>query len=435
MSTSSSFTSPTSVTGIVATSRAFTGLVANTTYYFRVQSAAAGMTTGWSSAASAATTHLATPTITVTVNSSTQITVSWPAVSYATSYAYNGSKAASFSPLTHASTTASTSQVFSGLSQGTTYYFRVYAGNANDTSSWSGTVAGTTGVDAPAAPSVSAYLSGGWAYGSAGAVGCPAGTSVYYEVAYNVNDGGMTWPGWTGSLVATGTTQGYKYGYWTYAYCQGPNAASGAAGGNYAAVVIPIDTPAAPCSSAWMSGSNAIGASCAISCNGGTPQYQVPWNVNGGGMNWPGYWAGSSATIGATEGYKYGFWTYAYCHGAYADSASVGGNYSEVVRPFNTPAAPTYLSPGSFKAGVYAAVNYAGYCPGGTNQISATFRTLAWSGKTYGPHPWGYNDVWDYDHLQSTAKNVQYWGQYQCQTSYATSPMSPESYNVIVMYP
>jgi hypothetical protein len=254
----------------------------------------------------------------------------------ATGYGLQVSRSNSFSPLDWGNVIASTSQVFTGLNQGTTYYFRVYANNANDTSSWSGTTNATTTVDAPAAPGISAYVSGGWAYGAAGAVGCGTGAWPVYQIAYNYNGGGMNWPGWTGTPIGTGNTQGYKYGYWSYAYCQGPNAASG----------------------------------------------------------------------------------------------SAGGNYAEVVMAINTPAAPGYAGPGSMTYNVQYAMNFTSYCPAGTSTISTTFRSLA-NGGNFGPHPWGFLDSWG---SGMRGRVAYYWAKNQCQTSYYTSALSPESYTGVTVY-
>jgi prepilin-type N-terminal cleavage/methylation domain-containing protein len=244
-SLSSSFTSPTTITGITATNYVSTGLAASTTYYFRVTAVSGSNNSPYSNITNVATAHLTTPVASATTNSSYQITASWNAVSYATSYTINRSLSSSFTSPTTVTGVTATSYAFTGLTPATVYYFRVTALNANDTSSVSGTVTATTTIDAPAAPSISAYQSGGWAYGQAGAVSCNGGTP-YYQVVYNINDSGQTWPGWTGSLVGTGNNQGYKYGYWAYAYCQGPSAASAASGGNYASTIIPINTPGAP---------------------------------------------------------------------------------------------------------------------------------------------------------------------------------------------
>ena len=340
-STSLSFTSPTTTTGITTLNRAFTGLSANTTYYFRVKAVNANDNSSWSAAKSVATLHLATPTIaSANTNSSTEITISWNSISMATGYTYNVSEVGSFSTIAATGTIASTTKTISGLLQGKLYYFRVNATNTNDTSGWSNTATATTAIDAPTAPSITAYLSGGTAYGSAGEVYCGVGASPYYQVAYNTNDGTATWPGWTGRLVAAGSNQGYKYGYWAYAYCQGANAASAVAGGNYASIVIPI----------------------------------------------------------------------------------------------NTPYAPTYAGPGSFTHNVYAIVNYTTYCPAGTSVVpgSGTFRSRAtWNNSYWGPHPFGFNDWWGNEGANS---NVEYWGKYQCSTGYTTSDMSPESYVMIHVY-
>jgi hypothetical protein len=288
--------------------------------------------------------HISAPVVSATTNSGTQITTNWGAVTNATSYTINESTSSVFTSPVVVSGLTTTSYVFTGLTPGTTYYYRVQTITSGDISSWSNTTTATTIVDAPAAPSVSASISSNNAVGTASAVAC-ANSTPEYQFEYNINDG--SWSGWSSWSTAT-----------TY-------------------------------------------------------------------------------SVSTNQGYKYGFIGRAFCHGTGSDSQPSGNSgASYAVQPINTPPVPTYLVPPYFNSNVYAMVNYQAYCPSGTGVANATFRSRASSGggnyAYYGPHPWGYNDSWENDSRANGS--VEYWGSYQCYTSYYTSPISPESDNTITVY-
>lgn len=158
-STSSTFSSPT-VVASASQPYVVTGLAAGTTLYFRVQAVASGYTSGWS-ATDQATSQVPTPTCsTSTVNSNTQITAAWGAVTNATSYTLDYASNSSFTGATSISSISTTSQAVTGLSNGTTYYFRVTA--------YIGAVFGNAGTCPSAATGVDGPTSVGWsadAYG------------------------------------------------------------------------------------------------------------------------------------------------------------------------------------------------------------------------------------------------------------------------------
>jgi prepilin-type N-terminal cleavage/methylation domain-containing protein len=236
------------------------------------------------------------------------------------------------------------------------------------------------------------------------------------------------------SLSVTSLTPGT-----TYYFRITPNATSSqGVWSNTASATTTISPPPTPSMSAVMSGTNALGTVSTVACTVGITQYQIQYSSTSTGTlgAWSGWTAWSTTqtlTIAAQEGFQYSFESQARCQGANAASVPTAmTNVASTVRPINTPSAPTYLSPPYFNSNVYAIVNYASYCPGGTNLVNATFRTTAWTGASWGPNPFGYNDSWQ--NVDGHDENVQYWGHYQCQTAYATSPYSPESYNVIVVH-
>jgi hypothetical protein len=145
VSTDSSFAATiVNQTGITATDYEANGLSNNTTYYWRVNSTKASGTTSWSSPGTF-TTAVGAPSALVLsspANSATGVVtnpiLSWSSVPNALSYSVQVSTVSSFaSTVVNQAGIASTSCPVSGLSNNTTYYWRVNALNASGAGSWS----------------------------------------------------------------------------------------------------------------------------------------------------------------------------------------------------------------------------------------------------------------------------------------------------------
>jgi prepilin-type N-terminal cleavage/methylation domain-containing protein len=194
--------------GVTTTSFTFSGAASGYTYYVRAQSAASGFTSGWSSSV-AVTVPVAAPIgATLTINSSTQATVSWSAVSGASSYTVQYANNSGFSSSASVTGITSTSKIITGLSQGMPEYARVYAVAYGTSSSVSSTVSGTTTIDKPATATLSVDTTT-WATGSHHNVNyisyCPSGTSL--------NPG----PDFQGGFGSSGfSAPDYPMHYWHY---------------------------------------------------------------------------------------------------------------------------------------------------------------------------------------------------------------------------
>ena len=236
-----------------------------------------------------------TPVITATVNSTSQITISWPAATNALSYTIQCSTDGGATWATDCVyTTTGLTYIHTGLITGKKYYYRVKGVADTFSSSWSNIATATTTVTAPPAPSVSAAMSGSTAVGTVSAVACAANTSVRYQTQYNINDG--SWTAWSESATiptvnVTNTNQGYKYQFNARAYCQGPDSSSAYSSVSTASVVRSIDQPATP---VWINGgyyasNEQFYVNYASYCPSGS------WVVNAGfrSLPWPGsatYW-------------------------------------------------------------------------------------------------------------------------------------------------
>jgi hypothetical protein len=149
VSTSSSFTTTVvNQTGITSTSYPVSGLANSTTYYWRVNATNSGGTSAWSSPVWSFTTVVvppSAPTLASPANgSATQSitpTLSWNTSTGATSYGLQVSTSSSFTTtVVNQTGITSTSRAISGLSNNTTYYWRVNATNTAGTSAWSSQV-------------------------------------------------------------------------------------------------------------------------------------------------------------------------------------------------------------------------------------------------------------------------------------------------------
>lgn len=181
---------PTILNGITGTSSVRTGLTTGVTYHYQVRGIN-GANESTLSNISSATTFVSAPSCTTsTLNSNTQITIGWSAVPGATSY--TSQRSTDNSNWTDSTNTAGLSQVFSGLNNGTTYFFRVQASAGSTPSAWASCPSRATGVSGP---------TGGW---SAQAYGVRAWNAVTWMPGDGYNYG--NW--WTNGMYINAACSG-----------------------------------------------------------------------------------------------------------------------------------------------------------------------------------------------------------------------------------
>ncbi|OGS36050.1 MAG: hypothetical protein A2293_05950 [Elusimicrobia bacterium RIFOXYB2_FULL_49_7] len=144
--------------GLTATTYALSGLTHYTTYYWRVSASNIAGTGKWSSVYSFSTV-LAAPTLSFPSTGATGLaiapTLSWNTVSFATVYSLQISNDSTFSAsivYSRTGLTAPSHTLSMNLSNNTTYYWRVNAGNATSVSAWSTKNTFTTIIALPQAP-------------------------------------------------------------------------------------------------------------------------------------------------------------------------------------------------------------------------------------------------------------------------------------------
>jgi len=128
---------------LTSASKMLSGLANSTTYYWRVQAKNAGGVSAWTTAWNFTTIIAApiTPTLTAPVNGTTGMalkdTLTWSTVTGATSYHVQVSTSSMFTTiLIEDSSLTTTTKILSGLSNSTTYYWRVQAKNAGGVSGY-----------------------------------------------------------------------------------------------------------------------------------------------------------------------------------------------------------------------------------------------------------------------------------------------------------
>jgi fibronectin type 3 domain-containing protein len=210
----------TSIGTSVNTEYTDTGLTADTVYYYRVRAKSGSQYSGYSAAAFAAATDLQAPAgLIASAGSSTQITLTWNSVPEATGY-YIYRAASSAGNYASIGNVSGTSFNDTGLTSGTTYYYKVRSYKNGVYSNYSAAVYAATTVAVPTnlqATAISdSQISVSWDE--------PSGGAQYYYIYTAVSASGpwtQTAYVSTTSYTHSGLTEGQTYYYKVRAYRNG----------------------------------------------------------------------------------------------------------------------------------------------------------------------------------------------------------------------
>ncbi|HEY8886665.1 MAG TPA: fibronectin type III domain-containing protein [Candidatus Microsaccharimonas sp.] len=296
-STDTAFVANLSQTTSATAGATINGLNSGGTYYFRVAPVSGVAQGNWSNTATATTNALATPVVTANADSSTQVTISWPTVQFATSYTVQRSTDPSF-PATAATTSAAQTagsgtqtKVYTDEAPGLTHYYRVQASAAANLSSWSATVSMTPAAT-PAAFTISKTDPQYNIERVSSAAVCVAGTTPYYKwykngVAWTEGSGpsyqtvDAVFPAWNYTLTVTNQTRCQTATYQS-AYVSASNSVSRAL--------------TAPTSDIGNDQYRSMGWDW--TCPSGTTSYTYSWNITGS-VNKSGSGSGGASTSGS----------------------------------------------------------------------------------------------------------------------------------------
>jgi len=300
--TDAAFTANLNTTTPATNSASQTGLTPGQEYFFRARPVGAGQNGNWSNVASAQTVKLGTPTITTTVNSTSQITTNWNVPTgtgcggAVTRYNVQRATDTAFTTgLVASNNLATTSNVSSGLVVGTTYYFRVQATTTGDTSSWSNVASSSTVPNAPTG--VTATVNSATQYTISWSASAGATSYVVrYGATASANSYSATTTG-TSLAISANILQGTTQYFQVFAVSGGVEGA----GSSIVNGTTPINAPGAFSISAWVDQGQSLYATANSTCPAGT-SYNYHWYANGG------YWVGGGQhrTVGYWLNYGQG---------------------------------------------------------------------------------------------------------------------------------
>lgn len=283
-----------------ALSTAVSGL-ANGSYKYRVEACNAYNCSAWATGGTLLVTHPPTgvPTVSAPGNSTNgSYTISWTAVSTATSYTLQES--INGGGWTTVQANGNTSWATSGRGNGS-YGYRVQACNAGGCGGWSGTVTTTVLLPPPAPGSISVP---GTSNGPISISWAASSTATSYNLDQSFNGGG--WTGvYSGGATSASTTEGATGSVVFYIQACNASGCSGFIGSSTVTVTIPPSS--AP--SISVPGSSTSGSyTVSWSGVGGATYYNLQEQVNGGGWttvqsNGAGSW-GASGKGNGTYGYQ-----------------------------------------------------------------------------------------------------------------------------------
>jgi prepilin-type N-terminal cleavage/methylation domain-containing protein len=202
--TNGTFTAGLIETTVTTNSSVASGLTPGATYYYRVKPIGAGSEGAWSNTDNATTRELATPVITATANSGTQVTITWPSVAYSSDYRIQRSTTNTFPTgattleTTQVAGSGTQTRVYTDEAPGATKYYRVQAYATGDTSDWSNTATMTPAATPAPFTITQADPQYNIIRPTSNAV-CTAGTTPYYRWYKN----NVYWTEGTGASLRT----------------------------------------------------------------------------------------------------------------------------------------------------------------------------------------------------------------------------------------
>jgi len=348
------------VSGVKGTSQAFTGLTQGTDYYYRVQAKTTADTGDWSDYDMASTPVPGVPTLAVTVNSTSQATASWGSVSGASSYTIQQATNSTFSTgLSSTTGVTGTSKVYTGLSAGATYYYRIQAIVAGTTGAWSNVVARTMTPTAPT--NVKATVNSATQYTISWSA---VSGATSYKITYGSTSSASTYSKTTSATslaITSSILQGTTHYFKVYAIASGAQSAASAT----VSGTTPINAPAAFNITSSHTSTSLTGSASAASCPSGTTKY-VMWKANG--SNWRSGNNLNSITYSLAPGQKVTLTAAVRCY-----KGSVTSSYR------NASNSATYTRPGmnlTLTAGVDQCAY--GFCG---RQVNAKWNNVCGSGR------------------------------------------------------
>ncbi|HMQ96265.1 MAG TPA: fibronectin type III domain-containing protein [Candidatus Saccharibacteria bacterium] len=318
----------------------------------------------------------AKPTLSVTGQSTTSISLSWNRVEDATAYVLRYSTNSGLSSPTTITVTggATTSRSVTGLTTATSYYFAITPTLPLGNGEQSNIVKGNTSLSAPAKPTVTASISGSNAVGVSSVVTCVSPATPEYQFRSRKASGTLgSWSSYSTWGTATSNSIAANFG-WTHEFqaqvrCKNGTIYSSAVASDAASVIQPIPTPSAPTISAALSGSNAVGTATAITCSSGTTaQYRFQNRKSSGTMPawsaWTSWESDRTNTLAANFGWTHEFQAQARCIVGATESSTVSTGTASIYRAITTPSTPSVSHSRSGSTSTYSW--NAASCPSGT---------------------------------------------------------------------
>jgi fibronectin type 3 domain-containing protein len=330
-------------TGIAGTTYSDNGLNNGTKYYYKVAAINGGGISALSAEASATPepTAPAAPAGLAATAGSGSVTLNWTASSGATSYnVYRGTAAGSESTTAIATGIANASYADNGLSNGTTYYYKVAAVNGGGTSPLSAEVSATPQPSAPAAPTGLTATAGS---GSVTLNWTASSGATSYNVYRGTSAAGESTTAIVTGITSvsysdTGLTNGTKYYYKVAAVNAGGTSPLSAE----ASATPEPSAPAAPTGLTATAGSGSVTLNWTASS--GATSYNVYRGTTAGGESTSaivtGITSASYSDTGLTNGTKYYYKVAAVNAGG---TSALSAEASATPQP-SAPAAPIGLT-------------------------------------------------------------------------------------------